>query len=147
MAAVGTQDAVGVWLVAAGLVVAALSVRPVPPRRVAGCGGHRGARASGLFLGVRTLAFALVYGWGVVRRGSGYPDRVDEAVRRVAEPALDFLRNGAGPYLADLLRVSATALLVGAVAAVAVGVTRARRGRAGGAGSAGAAPDPQDARP
>ncbi|GAA1888065.1 hypothetical protein [Lapillicoccus jejuensis] len=147
VAAVGTQDAVAVWLVALGLVVAALSVRPARPHGVGGA-VTTGVLAVALFLGVRTLAFALVYGWGVVRRGSGYPDALSEAVRRVAEPALDFLRAGGAPYLGELLRLSATPLLVGAALAVVVGVARARRGRAGGAGSRGADPtaDLQDAR-
>lgn len=146
VAAVATQDAAAVWLVALCLVVAALSVRATRPRRV-GAAVATGVVAVAVFLGVRTLAFALVYGWGAVRRGSGYPDGLSEAVRRVVEPALDFLRASGQQYLVELVRVSTTAVLVGAVVAVVVGLTQTRAARVGGAGSSGADADLQDARP
>lgn len=147
VAAVGAQDRLAVLLVAAALVVAALSVRPQRPHR-ATAAVVTAVAAAALFLGLRTLAFALVYGWGVVRRGSGYPDRLSEAVHRVAGPAVDFLRTSAGTYVADLVRVSAVPVLVGALVAVVVGVARARPRRGPGAGSSGDDPDadhPRDA--
>jgi hypothetical protein len=71
---------------------------------------------------VGTLAhFAVTYGWGDVRRGSGYPTQPAAAVRRVLEPASDWLRDGSGTLSGILLRQHWTTLLVAVVGGVVVG--------------------------
>jgi hypothetical protein len=74
-----------------------------------------------------TLAhFSVSYGYGSVRRGTGYPTEVGDAVRRVLEPTLDWLRAGSETLAAILLRHNASALVAAVLAAVVVTVLRAR---------------------
>ncbi|HEX3003188.1 MAG TPA: hypothetical protein VHO27_03185 [Angustibacter sp.] len=72
-----------------------------------------------LWLALSLVHFAIGYGWGAVRRGGGYPRDLTEAVRRVLEPARDFVRQASDTFVGILLHQHLAALL----AAMIVGVT------------------------
>ncbi|WP_157371763.1 hypothetical protein [Angustibacter sp. Root456] len=72
-----------------------------------------------LWLALTLVHFAIGYGWGDVRRGSGYPTQPQAAARRVLEPARDFLHSAGDTLLGILLHQHVAALL----AAVIVGAT------------------------
>jgi hypothetical protein len=72
-----------------------------------------------LWLTLTLVHFAIGYGWGDVRRGSGYPREPAAAVRRVIEPARDFLHSASDTFVGILLHQHLAALL----AAMIVGVT------------------------
>lgn len=95
---------------------AALHARREVGRTVAAAVTAAGSVA--VWLGLTVVHFAVAYGWGDVRRGSGYPTQPREAVRRVLEPSLDWLRGGSETLLGIVVRQHVAAL----VAAIIVGV-------------------------
>ncbi|MDQ2756397.1 MAG: hypothetical protein M3Y71_07515 [Actinomycetota bacterium] len=125
VAGLASLDRYAGWLVVLALLLCAASVAPKrPPTLLAAASAA--IVALGSFLGTRLLAFALVYGWGEVRRGSGYPNTPGQAVAQVLEPMADFLRSSSTTYLRDLVTHLQVTLLVGLVAALVLAVARHR---------------------
>ena len=125
VAALQPTDGYAVWLAPLALVLCGLLVR----RRSAASvlAALAGAVTTAVvFLGVRAAAFALGYGWGAVRRGSGFPRSPTEALRRVIEPMADFLRSEATGYLGTLLTVHRSAVVVGVLGLALVAFLRWR---------------------
>jgi hypothetical protein len=72
-----------------------------------------------LWLALTLVHFAVGYGWGDVRRGSGYPREAADAASRVLEPARDFLHTASATFVGVVLHQHLAALL----AATIVGMT------------------------
>jgi hypothetical protein len=103
-------------------------VRPGARDLAAAAAGSFGAAA--LWLVLTVGHFAVGYGYGDVRRGSGYPRTPSGAVRRVLEPTLDWLRGASDTFTGILLRERWLALLAGVLAALVVaGIRVGRDGR------------------
>lgn len=104
-------------LLVASVGCAALHARRDVGRTVAAAGVALAGLA--LWLALTLAHFAIGYGWGDVRRGSGYPREPAAAVRRVLEPARDFLHAAGDTFVGILLRQHLAALL----SAIIIGVT------------------------
>ena len=112
-------------LLLVGLVgCAALHARRDAVPAVAAAVGAVGALATWVVLTL--VHFAISYGWGDVRRGSGYPSEPRAAVRRVLEPSLDWLRGGSETLVGILLRQHVAALVAALVLGLAVWLVRTR---------------------
>lgn len=103
---------------------AALHARRRTSRAVAAAVAALSAMAVWLLLTL--VHFAVTYGWGDVRRGTGYPTEPREAVTRVLEPTLDWLRQGSDTLAGILLRGHVAALAAAVVVGVAVWLVRTR---------------------